>query len=188
MHPALLVFAAASVVVAACSPDTTRGTSGDDHPAADAPREQDHKMTSVEGSFQLPMSPAEAFEWFTPEGEREWADGWHPRYPAGETHLEPGLVFVAEAHGDTLLWVVTAVDAGEIIEYAMTVPDDRAGTVSVRLEPANQGSLVTVRYKMTVLSASGQPKIERLRRDFTAALETWRTSIINAASRADHDS
>jgi hypothetical protein len=142
-------------------------------------------MTTVEGSFQLPMSPAEAFDWFTPEGERAWVDGWHPRYPAGDHHLEPGLVFVVEAHGDTLLWVVTAVDAAEIIEYAMTVPDDRAGTVSVRLEPDDQGSVVTVRYKATALSASGQPKIEHLRRDFTATLETWRTSIINAARRAD---
>jgi hypothetical protein len=145
-------------------------------------------MTTIEGSFQLPMDRAEAFGWFTPEGERAWAAGWDPHYLAGRGDLQPGLVFTIAAHGESAIWIVTTINSAELIEYAMTVPDGRAGTVSVELEPDGQGSRVVVRYRLTALSASGQPKIEHLRRDFAATLETWRRSIINAANQAEQES
>jgi hypothetical protein len=144
---------------------------------------QDLEMSIVEGSFHLPMSRDEAFGWFTPEGERAWADDWDPRYPAGRSDPEPGLVFEIEAHGEKLLWVLTDVDWGKAVEYVVVVPEDRAGTISVHVEHINDGSLVTVGYHMTALSSHGMQYIEHLNSEFPAILESWQTSIINVASR-----
>lgn len=45
--------------------------------------------------------PAEqAFQLFTPRGEREWADRWDPTFPVPTLDdSEPGTVFETDAHG-----------------------------------------------------------------------------------------
>jgi hypothetical protein len=145
---------------------------------------QDHEMAIMGGSFALPMSTDDAFLWFTPEGERAWAPEWAPRYPGGSSDPVPGLVFEVGAHNEALIWVVADVNWGTAIEYTVVVPGDRAGTVSVQIEPSNGGSVVAVRYRMTPLSSHGHSYIQHLQDDFPAVLESWRASIVSAAAQA----
>jgi hypothetical protein len=155
-------------------------------PATSAQQRQVHDVTPaadvVEGSLELPMPPEEAFSWFTPEGERAWAAGWRPHYPRRDSDLKPGLVFVVDVHGARALWVLTDLDWARTIRYAMVVPDNRAGTVSVEIEPRGEGSAVTVRYRLTPMSDHGKLYIEHLRDDFPGTLVAWRASILAAAN------
>lgn len=52
------------------------------------------------GRIQIALPPGEAFRLFTPRGEQDWAQGWHPRFPApAPDDTEPGTVFETHAHG-----------------------------------------------------------------------------------------
>ena len=82
-----------------------------------------------EGSFHVPLPPARAAELFTPEGERAWAPGWEPDYPAGPG----GPVFTT--HAGTTVWVALGG-----LRYARVTPGVQAGTVEVRCEPAAGGT------------------------------------------------
>ena len=54
------------------------------------------------GRIQVALPPSEAFRLFTPRGEEDWAEGWHPHFPApAPDDTEPGTVFVTDAHGQT---------------------------------------------------------------------------------------
>ena len=47
----------------------------------------------VAGQLELDLTPHEAIELFTPEGERSWAPGWSPVYVDAEPNETPGTVF-----------------------------------------------------------------------------------------------
>src|SRR3954468_2671792 len=76
---------------------------------------------------------AEAFAFFTPEGERAWAAGWEPRYhhPA-DGKLERGLVFTTGGGAEHTIWTVVRLDPPELVEYIRTTPGSRTGTVLVQ--------------------------------------------------------
>src|SRR5262249_47894283 len=65
--------------------------------------EQCRVRVVCEGRFELPLPPAEALPFFTPEGERAWAGpAWNPVYPdpgAAVDDSAPGTVFTTESHG-----------------------------------------------------------------------------------------
>jgi hypothetical protein len=89
------------------------------------------------GRIQVALPPGEAFRLFTPRGERDWAHGWDPRFPAPATDdTEPGTVFETSAHGHHTIWLVTGREAGKRISYARVTPGDQAGTVTVTVSPA----------------------------------------------------
>ena len=48
----------------------------------------DAAVTCV-ASFALNLPSERALGLFTPEGERDWVDGWDPAYPGGEPVLGP---------------------------------------------------------------------------------------------------
>src|SRR5215207_6443193 len=83
---------------------------------------------AAELTFDRPQTAALAL--FTPEGERAWAPGWDPAFPAPQRTEGPGAVFVT-AHGeDTTTWVM--VDQDECrVRYARFTPGATAGTVAV---------------------------------------------------------
>ena len=109
-----------------------------------------HRAT---GSFDLPIPAAEAISYFTPEGERDWAPGWDPIYPAGEVSETPGTVFITSHGDDQTIWTIHAIDrAACAAAYSRHNVDKWAGTVSVRCEDiGSQGCTVTVDYDTTVL-------------------------------------
>jgi hypothetical protein len=59
------------------------------------------------GTVRVALPPERALRYFAPEGERTWAPGWDPKYPAApDDDTALGTVFVTRAHGHDTVWVV----------------------------------------------------------------------------------
>lgn len=60
------------------------------------------------GTVRIPLPPEEALQLLTPDGEREWVEGWSPFYP-GEAGTDPerGLVFTVGKESGASVWIVT---------------------------------------------------------------------------------
>ena len=87
------------------------------------------------GTVQLPPGIAAPLGLFTPEGERAWAAGWDPSYPApAEDDSEPGTVFQTRHGVHPGTWIVASREPGRSIRYARVIADQDAGTVTVTLE------------------------------------------------------
>jgi hypothetical protein len=100
-------------------------------------------------TLRVPLPVAEALHLFTPVGERAWAPGWDPVFPAGEQGdgAAPGTVFLT---GESV-WV--AVDREpDRVRYARVLPGVRAGTIEVRLRPDGDEALADVTYVTTALN------------------------------------
>jgi hypothetical protein len=100
-------------------------------------------------TLRVPLPPERALHLFTPVGERAWAPGWDPVFPAGERGdgATPGTVFLTGAS----TWVVVDREPGRV-RYARVTPGVRAGTVEVRLRPDGDETLADVTYVTTALN------------------------------------
>jgi hypothetical protein len=120
----------------------------------------------------------EAFDLFTPRGEREWAHGWDPTFPEPTSDdSAPGTVFETDAHGRRGTWLVTNRVRGRRIAYAQVIPGERAGTITVTLAPAEGGSEVEVLYELTPLSAAGAQQLEQFADRYCDYLRSWQDAI-----------
>jgi hypothetical protein len=130
------------------------------------------------GSIQVPLPPGAAFRLFTPCGERDWADGWEPRFPAPVADdAEPGTVFETAAHGHPTIWLVLDRQPGRRISYARVTPQDTAGTVTVTLDDAGGHSDVEVTYELTALTAAAAERLAGFADRYPAFLRSWQTAI-----------
>lgn len=131
-----------------------------------------------QGSFNLDISPAEAFHLFTAEGERLWVPGWSPEI-LGKTPQESGLVFLTGTGCEATIWTVIDSDPEEgRVRYSRVTPVSRAGLVEVRLEPEGRGSCVHVMYDLTALSSHGETALKAYEgANFQQMLEEWRRLI-----------
>jgi hypothetical protein len=135
------------------------------------------------GQFELPLPAAEAIWLFTPEGERVWAPGWNPVYPAGDPSEASGTVFTTAAHGLETIWVIIEIErSGGAATYARLTPGHHAGMVRVRCVDARPGHCtVTVSYDMSLLGdrdASGfdayaPAHFEDMMRDWSRAIRAY---------------
>lgn len=146
-----------------------------------------------EASMRLAAKPGDAFRWFGPVAEREWAGpDWQPRFvhPLPEADVE-GAVFTTAAHGvpgETTTWVNVRFDPGAgVAEYVhftagllvtritVTVCDDGAG-----------GSAVHVRYVWTPLSPAGEASFTDRAARFEGWIGEWQAALgpVLAASAA----
>lgn len=141
------------------------------------------RSISVTGLVHLPMERAEAFPYFTPEGERAWAEGWDPRFPADTSDdSAPGTVFEI-AHGDVReTWIVCAREQGKAMQYARVRPGSHAGTVSVALEADGAGCVATVEYRLTALTDHGLHELRHFASHYSTFLQHWETAIGRAHS------
>jgi hypothetical protein len=133
------------------------------------------------GRFALPIPPAEAFPYFSAEGERRWVTGWEPvslHAPRGDL-AQPGAVFSTNVGGELTLWLVLAWDHDRFeARYARVTPGSRLGTVTVACRAANDGSEVEVTYEMTSLSPEGAATLEAMTPEaFAASLAGWEREI-----------
>lgn len=124
---------------------------------------------------------AEAFAFFTPEGERAWAGNWDPRYlhPADGT-MQPGLVFTTGSGEETTIWTVLRHDpAAGLVEYMRTTPASRTGTVLVQCTPLGaERTRVLVAYTLTALTEAGNRTLRELdEARFRAFIESWEAEI-----------
>lgn len=130
--------------------------------------------------FELPMAPAEAFRFFTPEGERAWAQGWDPRYlhPSDGT-TAAGMVFTTSHGGEETIWTMTRHEPElGLAEYLRVTPGSRMGSVRVQCSQAGGGTRVSVTYAMTALTLEGNAKLDELDGPaYEAFIDSWGTSI-----------
>lgn len=130
------------------------------------------------GRIRVTLPPGEAFRLFTPRGEQDWVHGWHPRFPApAPDDTEPGTVFETSSHGEHTIWLVTDRQPGKRISYARVTPGDRAGTVTVTVSAAGQGSEVEVTYQLTALSDPAEQHLREFADGYPAYLRSWEDAI-----------
>jgi hypothetical protein len=130
------------------------------------------------GRLHVGLPPAEAFRLFTARGEQDWAHGWHPHFPAPvPDDTEPGIVFETSAHGQHTVWVVTEREPGRRIGYARVTPGHQAGTVTVRLTAAGDGSEVEVTYRLTALSDAAGSQLADFADGYDDYLRSWQDAI-----------
>lgn len=135
--------------------------------------------------FELPMAFADAFELFTPEGERAWAPGWDPRYlhPA-DGRTTAGMVFTTGHGGEETLWTMTRHEPESgLAEYLRVTPGSRMGTVRVQCGEVPAGTRVTVTYSMTALTAEGNATLRALdSAAYERFIASWEASIRSATT------
>jgi hypothetical protein len=136
----------------------------------------------LEGSVAVPLPQAQAFELFTPAGERRWAAGWDPLFPAsGEDETSPGAVFQT-SHRKLVTWVVVACDRPHSISYANVSQDDRAGLVRVRCRPNRSQTTAEVSYDMTALSDDGDAALREFAVNYEQYMRHWQDAIATAVA------
>lgn len=136
-----------------------------------------------QGRFRLPCSPAVALPLFTPEGERQWVDGWRPEYLSGAAD-EVGAVWRTSVRADTT-WIT--VDRGDDrVRYARVSDNGTAGLVEVRCRPAEGGTSVQVTYDLTACTTAGADVLRRFTADFDDLLEHWRQATTAVLAGAPH--
>ncbi len=139
------------------------------------------RRARLSGSVRLPPGYEPALFLFTPRGEKLWADGWDPLFPApADDDTEPGTVFET-AHGQQrTTWVVCAREPGRSVRYARVVHGQNAGTVTVTLsgEPApGQSWVATVEYDLTALTEEAVASLARFAAGYPGFLRHWEEAI-----------
>ena len=137
-----------------------------------------HTKQRLSARIHVALPAEEAFQLFTPLGEREWAQGWDPAFPAPTSDdSEPGTVFETDAHGRRGTWLVTDRVWGRRIMYAHVIPEDRAGSITVTLDETDGGSEVEVVYELTPLSEAGAHHLEQFADGYGDYLQLWEDAI-----------
>jgi len=133
------------------------------------------------GTIDIALPAKEAFELFTPSGERTWAHEWDPIFPspAGD-ETEPGTVFRTTHGGRETIWTVVHCDHGRSIAYAVARPEERCGLVTVTCEPCKTGTKATIGYDLTALRTESNPDLDRFAADYPSFLAHWQRSIADA--------
>jgi MOSC domain-containing protein YiiM len=136
------------------------------------------------GVLHVGLPVADAFPFFTPDGERLWVPGWDPEYlhpQSGEQGA--GAIFETTHNHEHTLWLVLRLspDAG-VAEYARITPGSRRGIVRVSAEPAGPSSTrVTVTYDLTAISDDGDRTLRALTAErFGAMVAEWESRIARA--------
>ena len=118
---------------------------------------------------------------FTPAGERLWAEGWDPSFPAGERGdgADPGTVFTTE-HSVPTTWIVVERSATSA-RYARVAHGRNAGLVTVECSSGDHGgTTATVTYELTALTPEGDAELTHFAHEFPAMMRTWEESVTAA--------
>ena len=130
------------------------------------------------GTVRLPPGIAAPLSLFTPEGERSWAAGWDPSYPApAADDSEPGTVFQTRHGAHPGTWIVASREPGRSVRYTRVIAGQDAGTVTVTLDSETQ---VTVGYDLTALSEPGAAHLAQFAADYPGFLAHWEQAIAAA--------
>jgi MOSC domain-containing protein YiiM len=141
------------------------------------------------GSLRVAAPLAQAFPFFTPDGERLWVPGFDPQYLhplSGEQGA--GAIFTTAHGGEDTLWMILRFSPSEgTATYARVTPGSRGGTVDVALEPVDAHTTqATISYDLTSTSEAGDEKLAALTdAAYAAMLADWEQKIDQALR---HDS
>lgn len=141
-------------------------------------------ITSVDcsGVVGVPLPVDEAFQLFTPEGERAWVPGWAPSYPmlAQSAHDPPepyaGMVFVTDDDGDDVprRWVVTRWDPdAHRVSYSYVRAGRLATMIDVAVDRDGQSSVARVRYRMSALTPAAEVEVRSFGAGYVNMLAGW---------------
>ncbi|MFN8548169.1 MAG: hypothetical protein U0527_09470 [Candidatus Eisenbacteria bacterium] len=140
------------------------------------------------GTITIELPAAQAFYYFTPEGERGWAADWDPKsiFPA-DGSLRDETVFTTAAHGEETVWMLLrhAPEAGEMT-YIRLTPGSRLGVVTVKIRDAAPGRSVTeMEYRMTALTEHGHHYLEQMTEQrFEQYMREWEAAIGKVVAEA----
>lgn len=132
------------------------------------------------GTVRTTLEADEAFPLFTPEGERDWVEGWSSAYPAGgRTPPAAGLVFTIDREEGASTWIVTRYEPDERRAcYAYVLPGRRAAQVEVDVKPATGGgSVAHVTYRITSLHPEEDAAVRAFAAGFHDVLAGWEEAI-----------
>jgi hypothetical protein len=133
------------------------------------------------GTVYIPAACWDAFELFTPHGERAWAHNWDPVYPAPTADDSlPGTVFETDHVAGRATWIVCQRDPGRSILYARVLPGVQAGIISVTLGSDGKGRVATVEYRLTALSEDAAGELRRFAAHYPEFLRQWETALAQA--------
>lgn len=146
--------------------------------AANPARRAEH---SAQIAIHAPI--AQVFPLFTPEGEKQWAQGWHfePVLPASGDAAQ-NMVFRT---GDDI-WILVRYDQqAHGFTYVHTSPDLLARIdVDCRAAGASE-TLVTVKYMLTSMSDRGEAEVDAFTETaYAAKMAHWQQAINAAATRS----
>ena len=134
--------------------------------------------------MNLPL--AQAFQFFSPEGERRWVSGWDPNYlhPSGVPSEAPGTVFETHHNNEHTQWLLLRFSPADgVADYVRITPGSRIGLVTVRATERDGATDVEVRYSMTSLADAGVRALEAFSEEaYAAMLRQWETLIMRAAT------
>lgn len=133
------------------------------------------------GSFRIESPVAEAFELFSPLGERGWVPGWSPEllHPPAAT-WERGLVFRTREERGEAIWVVSQLDReGHAVEYHRVEAGRYVARVAVRCAPRGERETdVHVAYTFVGLSETGNAEIAFMTPEaYEQKMERWKVWI-----------
>lgn len=143
----------------------------------------------LSGPVRLPPGYEPALFLFTPRGEKLWASGWDPLFPApASDDTEPGTVFETVHSQQRTTWVVCAREPGRSVRYARLAHGRDAGTVTVTLgdDPApDESRVATVDYDLTALSDGAAADLGRFAAHYPQFLHHWEEAIAAVTGTAD---
>jgi hypothetical protein len=122
---------------------------------------------------------------FTAEGERQWADGWEPRYPEPTRRDGPGAVFTTAHGGHETTWIMVD-DRPDGVRYARVTQGLAAGTVAVNvLSSDDRATRLSVTYDLTALSGAGETWLAAFDSNYETEIASWGTNIASAIGDRD---
>jgi MOSC domain-containing protein YiiM len=135
------------------------------------------------GTVDVACPVAEAFTYFTPDGERLWVPDFDPEYlhPLSGDQTE-GAVFTTTHGGERTLWMILRFSPADgVAEYARVTPGSRRGIVRVRVEATGAtAARATICYELTALSDSGNDVLAAMTdAAYAEMMVDWQRRIAN---------
>lgn len=132
---------------------------------------------------KLNAPPSVVFPLLCPVRETEWVPGWAPvAIFTRSGYAEPDCVFITgeeETEPETI-WVITERDEVAFrLEMIKVTPGMTVGRIRIALEPDGEmGSIATVTYSYTAMSADGERFIYAYSEEFFKEfMQAWETSM-----------
>jgi len=142
-----------------------------------------------DGSFELDTTPDKALQFFTPEGERTWVEGFAPKpiYPArSEVAFQTNAVFRLDDAQEESIWTIIEANLKDhVAEYMYVVEGQRLSRVRIQIEPLiGSRCRVSVHYVHTAISEKGVHFIATITEDIYAQkMRDWQRMVAAAIRR-----
>jgi len=133
------------------------------------------------GEFNLPCSADTAFPLFSPEGERDWIQGWNPRAVFPNTlAFRRDTVFREGEGDDEAIWTILDADPQtRRAEYVRVAPASHTAHIVVKVDVIGpERSRVFVSYTVTAFGERSESVLDAFsERAYMARMTHWQNLI-----------